>query len=210
MNQIELDVPTLILIAGIGGSGKTTLSRELVKHIKDAYYMDKDIINDAFLLTSNESDKGIKIYALSGPQLPRDEHYNRYVRLQSYRLMLELAKVNLEAGKHPILDGNYTKDIRQGYLNEIVEPFFDGVSYRRKLVFCYAREDTIKERLRQRKLLQRDFDKLKSEEAWRRFLDEQPILPPELTRHYHIKVDTEQSLESNIRNVLAYISTRDE
>ncbi len=205
MDKVYLRAPTLILGVGISGSGKTTLLREVVRYVHDAFYIDKDAINDTFLLTiPNADDIPLKGYRLTGPPILRsDPFYQEHVRFQSYHYMLQLAKANLEAGKHPILEGNYIKEIRMGYLDEIVFPFFEGVHHKTKIVVCHADEETIRSRLMQRNL-PRDADKLESEEAWRKFLEREPILPPELERYEHLKVDTTRASEENVRRTLEY------
>lgn len=206
MNKVELSSPTLILLAGVVASGKTTFSHQLAGHIGDIVPIDKDVINDAFLSTHSEADSGILAYRFSGLIIPRNhEYYHTFVKFQSYHALLALAGDLLKVGKHPLLDGNYVKEIRQGYIDEVVKPFFQGIPHRRKIIFCYADEEVIKKRLVERGFA-RDVDKLEPKDSWRRYLEEQPILPPELERYEHIKVDTTKSTESNIQQVLEYLA----
>lgn len=205
MSKIELEIPTLILVAGVSASGKTTLSRELSRMVYDVAPIDKDTINEAFLATHSESDIGVLVYRFSGATLPRDhKHYRHNVRFQSYNAMLGLAMDLLRVGKHPLLDGNYTKEIRHGYIDEIVIPFFEGIPHRRKLIFCYADEETIRRRLVERGS-SRDKAKLESEETWRIFLEEEPILPPELEGYDHVKIDTTKPLDVNVLLAIEYL-----
>lgn len=207
VNKTELPFPTLILLAGVSASGKTTFSNDLAGHIWDIAPIDKDVVNDAFLSTHSQVDRGIFAYRFSGPTIPRNhEYYHTSVKFQSYHALLALARNLLRVGKHPLLDGNYVKEIRQGYIDEIVTPFFQEIPHRRKIIFCYTDEEIIKKRLVERGYA-RDIDKLESESSWRRYLEEQPILPPELERYNHIKVDTAKSTEFNIRQVLGYLTT---
>lgn len=205
MNKIELGVPTLILLAGVSASGKTTLSRELARNVYDVARIDKDTIAEAFLATHDDSDTGIHAYRFSGPSLPREhEHYQNHVRFQSYHAMLTLARDLLEDGKQPLLDGNYTKEIRHGYIDEIVSSFFEGIPHRRKLIFCHADEETIRRRLMERGS-PRDTAKVGSEEAWRMFLEEEPILPSELEGYDHVKIDTTKPLDENVLLSIEYL-----
>ena len=140
--------------------------------------------------------------------MPRGALYDAHVRLQSYRLMLELAKRNLKSGKHPILEGNYTKEIIGGYIEEIVDPFFkspEGTGYKRKLIFCWADEETIRKRLTERNA-ERDLEKLKSEQSWREFLQKEPILPLELARYDSFPLNTTQPLEQNLPSLINYLT----
>lgn len=206
MNKIQLPLPTLILGAGIAASGKTTFLRELVKYIDDAFLLDKDTLNRAFLLRPTINDSSMESYKLSGQALSKNSaYYQENVQLQSYRALLEIAKDNLEAGKHPILDGCYVKELRKGYLQSIVEPFLEKIQHQTKVIFCYAEEEVIKQRMRERNL-ERDRVKLLSDQSWREFLEEQPILPPELDMINHIKIDTAQPLEERLRIVINYLT----
>jgi len=56
MTTCTLEVPTLVLMCGGAGSGKTTLSDELVKIVENSFYIDKDTINATLRLTVDTSD----------------------------------------------------------------------------------------------------------------------------------------------------------
>ena len=210
MEKIILNSPTLILGAGIAASGKTTFLRELVTYVYDAFLLDKDTIKEAFLLRPAAPQvfgtEPMLNYKLSGPAiLGGSTYYHKNVKLQSYYALLGVAKDNLLLGKHPVLDAPYVKELRNGYLPEIVNPFFEGINYQTKVIFCYAPEEVIKQRMRKRGL-GRDAAKLLSEEAWNHFLKEQPILPSELESIDHIKVDTTLPLEEQITKVILYLN----
>lgn len=209
MEKIRLDTPTLILGAGIAASGKTTFLRELVQYVYDAFLLDKDTVKEAFLLTpimpSVSGTEPILNYQLSGSAISDDGvYYRENVKLQSYRVLLELAKDNLIVGKHPILDAPYVKELRGGYLQRIVAPFFEEIDYQTKVIFCYAPEEVIRRRMQERNLA-RDAAKLVSEESWGRFLEEQPILPLELEPLDHLKLDTTLPLEERLRSAVGYL-----
>lgn len=210
MEKIILDAPTLILGAGIAASGKTNFLRELVQYIYDAFLLDKDTIKEAFLLKPAappvSGTESILNYKLSGSAiLEGSKYYHENVKLQSYRALLELAKDNLSVGKHPILDAPHVKELRNGYLSEIIAPFFEGANLRIKVVFCYAPEEIIKQRMKERGM-KRDNTKLVSEDSWKNFLEEQPILPSELESIDHIKVDTTSPLEEQVTKVIHYLN----
>ncbi len=195
----------MILVAGVSASGKTTLSRELARNIYDIAPIDKDTINEAFLTTHSEEDTGVLVYKFSGPIIPRDhEHYRHSVRFQSYHAMLELARDVLEVGNHPLLDGNYAKEIHLGYIGAIVTPFFQEIPHKRKLIACHADEETIRRRIIERGS-PRDVAKIESEKAWRIFIEEEPFLAPELEEYDHIKIDTTKPLDENALLVIEYL-----
>ena len=204
-NKVTLPEPTLILLAGISATGKTTTGKPVARAIYDTLYVDKDIVNETFLMTPDPADSGIDTYRLSGSKLLRStEHYKRNVGLQSYQLMLELARDNIIDGKHPILDGNYTKEIRRGYIERVVNPFFANVDHRTKLIFCYADEQTIRDRIRKRAALERDTDKM-TDEGWQKLMQEQPILPPELEKYDHVKIDTTRPVAECVQRSIDYL-----
>jgi len=204
MLNLKISMPSVIIIAGIAAVGKSTFSKILVRSIDNCVLLDKDSINESFLSTSNTSGVGSEIYRLTGAKISKtSNYYKTNVRLQSYQCMLRLAKDNLDCGKSVILDGNYVNEIRQGYLETVLFPFFEGIA-KIKLVYVYADERVIKQRMIQRNA-SRDTEKIKSKKAWRLFLKEQPLLPPELEKYEHIKINTDVSLEQNIQIVGKYI-----
>lgn len=209
LEKIKLEIPTLIFGAGIAASGKTTFLREVVKHIYDAFLIDKDTIQEAFLskppLKPVFGAEPISNYALLEQAISKDSgYYHENVNLQSYYALLKIAKDNLTIRKHPILDAPYVRELRGGYLHRIVAPFFEGIDYQTKVIFCYAPEEVIKRRMQERNLA-RDAAKLVSEESWRRFLEEQPILPLELEPIDHLKLDTTLPLEERLHSALDYL-----
>ena len=162
-------------------------------------------------MTVENNDEGMKKYLLRGPKIPRtDDFYHIHNKFQTYHCMLWLAKFNLEMGKNPIADGNYTKEIAGGYLDDVVFPFLADIDCNKKIVFCYADEDEIRRRTIERGV-ERDAEKIISDEAWKDFIKKQPILPSQLGKYDHIKVDTTGQLEyqivmeQNIRSVLDYL-----
>ena len=151
MDKIKLAVPTLIMSVGVSASGKTTFFKELVKLVYDTFLIDKDTINNAFLLKPVINDGSIESYRFSEQVIPKDSnYYHKNVKLQSYHALLKIAKDNLEVGKHPILDAPYVKELRRGYLQEVVNPFFKEINYQTKVIFCYADEEVIRQRMKER------------------------------------------------------------
>lgn len=178
----ELKKPTPIVVCGVPCSGKSTLSRELTKEIYNSFLIDKDIINEAFCGNDRTG-----------------HHYKTNVRNQSYLTILMLAKANLFLGKSPILDVPYIKEIKSCYFENVLIPLL-GVP---KIVLCYANEDVIKKRLTKRGL---EIDKEKLyEDGWKKFLLEEPIMPVEIEKYDHIKIDTEIHVEGNMEKIINYL-----
>jgi len=206
MEKIKLPRPTLILGCGILSTGKSTLYAELIPKIADVCILNKDTINKSFLKTAQDCEELIDSYKLSGPEISlKGDHYREHIWRQSYLCMLGLARDNLLVGKHPLLEGNFTKEIRWGYLEKIVYPFFNEVDCQIKILFCHAPEEVIKERLKKRK----DYrDKFSLEpELWSKLMQDQPPLPPEIEQDSRIlKLDTHaNSLKENVQKSIDYL-----
>lgn len=194
MSSIILPKPTLLLGCGISGSGKSTILKPVVSLVQNAFWVDKDALNQAFM-----GEGGIY-----------DDFYHAHVRDQSYAYMLRLAKDNVELGNRPVVEGNYNKEIQSGYLDDVVFPMFDGCAV--KLVYCWAPEDVIRERLIRRvseadeAVRASDLPKLESDTAWAQYIQKQPPLPPELEKYAHVKIDTTKPVEVCVQEVIAYLT----
>lgn len=168
-----------IIVCGVPCSGKTTISNEISKYVENSFIIDKDDINQAFC-SDHES-----------------EHYKKHVRHQSYKAALLLAKRNLVLGKTPILDIPYVKEIVSGYFDKELIPLLGEP----KIILCYIEEQKLKQRIIERNA-ERDMKKLAN---WNEFLEEEPIIPKEIEKYNHIKIDTSKSLEENIKEILDYL-----
>ncbi len=206
----SLDKPTVILVAGTAGVGKTTLARVLVSELTDSLLIDKDTVNEAFLRRHSTGVPGSGLqgagsYSLGGGSWDRDsDRYHRGVRFQSYLCLLRLAEDNVRLGKSPVLDGNYHKEISNGYLREILLPHFSQIAVPVKIVFCHASADIIAKRLVERNH-PRDRDKIGSSKAWSRFLGENPVIPPELEGYAHVKADMEKPLSEILPGIIRFL-----
>jgi len=208
MEKIRLNHPTLVLWAGVAAVGKTTLLDQVIENVEDAFIIEKDVIADSFLTTHHDSEKeGVSLYKLSGPLIHRpSSHYNAHIKFQHYRCMLALARHNLERGKHPIIDGNFSNLIPMRYLEEVIDPFFAETEHTRKIVYCHAPEEVIKKRMEKRGE-SRDKQFYETQEAWERYIKERPIVPKELEHYDHLKVDTSETPCLNARRVLDYLQS---
>ena len=204
MKKIELPSPTLVLVAGVSSTGKSTLIGDVVPSVQNSFWIEKDLINYAFLRTSDASKTGVGAYKMDGPEIPRfGPHYDAFVRRQTYDLMLKLAMANLELGKHPFLEAAYGKEIQMEYIDKIVGEFFSEVSHNLKIILCYADPAVIHQRIRDEQA-PHDADKT----TWEQFqetLRRDPIFPSELERHDHVEIDTARPREFNTSKVLEYL-----
>ena len=145
-------IPCLILICGIGGSGKTTIAKELSKQIKNSIYIDKDILQDPFTKS-------------------RCNHIYESIREKTYEGIYNLSIINLLLGKDVIIDAPHVKQMQDEIWKEKIKNIAKKGRSRIKVVWCYASENEVKRRLRKRGL-KRDLNKLKN---WKEFLKSEPI-----------------------------------
>jgi len=210
--RFTLAEPTLILGVGISGSGKSTMLKPLAEMLSDAVFIEKDLVNDIFLRTYDRTGprEDMLRYA-EYHRVPRDNPKNTYYRdhvlFQSYAFMLEYAKQLLSMGKHPILEGNYIKEIRWGYIEQVLRPQLEGANYKLKLLLTHSPADIIRQRLIAR-AAERDRIKLSNDEEWKKLIAEQPPIPPEIEKYPHIKVDTTGPLtEQRLFDVIAFLAS---
>jgi hypothetical protein len=206
MERIFLNEPTLMFGCGAASVGKSTFFRELIKYVDDAFIVEKDVIVEAFLATrSRNDDKGLEAYRLMGePNSFYSDYYGMNVKFQTGRALLNIAKANLVLGKHPMLDYNWVREIKNGYFDQIVEPYFSEISHRRKMIFCHVDPDVLRPRMIAR-ASPRDVPKLLNDESWNQFVTEQLAIPIELEKYDHIKVDTGRQPIENVQPVLDYL-----
>jgi predicted kinase len=203
--KVTLKKPTLIIGAGISATGKTMHLLRLAKIINNSFWIDKDTIEDTFLTRMDNKSKDITRYLSNLGVLPRKRSYHlKNVELQSYLLMLKEAKNNLLLGKHPIIDGNYIKELKAGYYEKVFLPFFDKIDCNIKIIYFHAPENVIKQRIIERRE-ERDKDKLASENAWKSFLENEPIIIKNIEKLNHIKIDSTKKIDDNIRSIIKFL-----
>lgn len=178
--RIVLERPTLILIMGIAGTGKTTLARRLLTRVSAAY-LDKDTLADAFF--------------------PETIDAARYVELRPalYRALYTIAEENLRAGNSVVLDAPHVKQVQIGgwrrWLKDLVARADAGLA----VIRCGCNGMTIRRRLVERGEA-RDLWKL---ENWEEFVRHEPPLVP--IPFDHLELDTEDDLDANVERAFAYV-----
>ncbi len=204
--RFDLPSPTLIIGAGIGGVGKSTFFRPLARAINDAVYIDKDTLSYSYLWSTRageRTDMGRYIpkdriaVSYSDHSNPHNRYYGTHVCLQTYHCMLMIARQLLSLGKHPILDGNYIKEIRWGYIEQVLVPQLADVGFNLKIILVHAPQDVVRQRLRVRGA-EHDKFKVSSDAEWQKLIEEQPPVPPEIELYPHIKVDSTRPLSVDV------------
>lgn len=173
----------ILISTGLAGTGKTTLLKQLNQKIENSVYLDKDVINQSLL-------QGRPYFS---------DYYNQYVRDQSYQLLLDLARLNLENGnKVVILDGYFGNKLDK-------EPFISFLQdslYEVKILYCECPFEINKNRLIARGDV-RDKDKLSTYETY---------YPKEIEAHHktldalpHLTLHTELDSDENLEKLIDYL-----
>ncbi len=154
--------PRIIFSSGIMATGKSTTLKALAQLIDNAFYMDRDDINQANLhvgITPNDKLLPFEEYVAHadifpghirevetpfGNMMQVDPHnafYRRHMRDQSYLIQAYLAHTNLACGKVPIIDCITMRQISDGTLRKFADhPFFKSYP-KYHLHFCADEED---------------------------------------------------------------------
>jgi predicted kinase len=172
--------PCLILIMGVAGSGKSTLSREILRHVR-AVYLDNNHIADVFFP-----------YTRNGP---------RYEKLRRgfYRALYTIAEENLKLGNSVLLDVPHIKEVQKARWRTFIRGLARRTKAKMAVVRCRCSEKTLRTRIKARGE-PRDIWKLGN---WEKFLKKQPI---DVSIPFpHLDIDTEKSSAKNIHTAIRYI-----
>jgi len=172
--------PLLVLVMGVAGTGKTTLSREVVRRTR-VVYLANDFIADAFFPDTRRG--------------PRHDD----LRPRVYTALYTIAAENLKLGNSVLLDVPHVKEAQTGSWPKAIRHLAGESGAELVVLKCRCSEAALSKRLRERGEA-RDRWKL---ENWKRFLEEEPIdfeVP-----FPHLLLDTERDAESNIDRPVRYI-----
>jgi predicted kinase len=168
---------------GLAGSGKTTLSREILRR-SCAVYLDNNHIADAFF-----------------PYTRRGGAYER-LRPEFYKVLYAITEENLKLGNSVLLDVPHVKEVQTRRWRGLIRRLVKKARADLVVIHCFCSEQTLRRRIQSRSEA-RDRWKL---EHWNEFLAEQPIdvrVPFD-----HIDIDTELDLQTNVRAAVRYIRRR--
>jgi predicted kinase len=170
----------LILVIGVAGSGKTTLSKQLIRRISTTY-LDNNHIADAFFPTTRNGAK--------------------YTRLRPYfyKALYRITEENLNLGNSVLLDVPHVKELQLPSWRQSIIRLVKKSKAKMTVIKCGCSESVLKDRLRRRGE-KRDLWKLNH---WEAFLRQQPIdvrVPFD-----HLTLNTEEDLSANVRAAVHYI-----
>ena len=173
---------TLVLLAGVAGSGKSTIARGLLDYLH-AVYLDNNFIADAFF-----------------PNTRRGLEYRR-LRPRMYRALYRITGENLSVGNSVLLDAPHVRQSRSALWYHSMLSLTRGAAAELVMIRCVASEPEIRRRLEARGV-PRDRWKLQN---WETHVRSQPVaraLP-----HAHLNLLTERSIEETVQEALRYILT---
>lgn len=145
--------PTILLITGISGCGKSTVAKHLIKHyLHDYFFLDKDTL---YVPLSGEM-----MHIINGDRLDRDSpEYLLYCRDHEYNSMIDCAKENALLGKNTLLCAPFGKEMTDRSQYEILKHDIESVA-NLKTVWIQAHVDITKQNIIKRA---HAFDKYKLE-----------------------------------------------
>jgi predicted kinase len=147
-----LNPPAMILMMGVAGVGKSTLSRTLLSRIS-ATYLDNNFVADAFSAASRT-----------------DPEYRRN-RPRVYGALYRIAEENLRVGNSVLLDVPHILQAQDPDWCDYIAKLATGCGARLVVFRCSCSEKTLRDRL-ERRNEERDRWKL---EHWDEFLQSQPL-----------------------------------
>ncbi len=165
---------------GVAASGKSTLSRNILRRIR-AVYLDNNHIADAFFPNTRNGKK------------------YKQLRPSFYNALYKIAEENLRCGNSVLLDVPHTKDVQTNEWPALIKKLARRTKATLVTIRCVCSEQVLHTRISGRGEL-RDGWKLRH---WRQFLAQEPIHVPVPFRH--LDVDTERSLPHNVNTAISYI-----
>ena len=155
----------MVLVVGIGASGKTTLARQIAKKMKFQFVDSEQIkerVGDRTLVTSKPSSR----------------------RVESYKKIYEEMFKALERGQSVVTDAPHIVEMPQkGFLQNLQQQLIErGIDAEIKIVWLKANKKTLRKTMSRRR---RDSDKYKLEN-WREF--EESELNVFKVQHPHLAI----------------------
>jgi predicted kinase len=164
LNKFNIKNPTLCMVVGVAGSGKTVLAHHLAKSLHNSAFLSKDLIQDCF--TKTERVNG-KTYSM--------------VRGPTFNILLNFADMQLSHGKIPIIEGPFSRNFRLKDEYQDWPSHFRRIAEKHNARFAIIRckapsKQELKKRIKQRSYPW-DKSKLDNWEQWVKFEPENFPIP---------------------------------
>jgi len=220
--------PCLVIATGISCTGKSTVLSEFARIVQNSFIIEKDLVNQGILHVHKSDDTRLLAFKdyVNGDNVfpdnartvktpfgemtqvdPKNGFYGRHARDQGYIVAADLARLNMDLGKVPIIDCLVTRQIQDGTLRRFIgQPLLSG--YPKYLVHFIADEEECYQRHIERAQRDasaqiRDKEKITSREAFHKFVTEQqPMLPRELQHYNHLLINTSKGNPRECANTL--------
>jgi predicted kinase len=187
----------LIIVAGVAGSGKSYIGKEIAKRLDNCLYLDKDtqtrFLVDKFLkyLGHDETDR-------------ESQEYLQTIRPLEYKCLLKQGLENLELGKDCILSAPFIKEIsEEDYFQNLSDEleFEDGML---KLIWIYTDEESARKRIIDRNA-KRDENKINN---WNDYVKNVNHNKPDLDMDIFIidnRLESEEDILSQLDKAIKFI-----
>ena len=150
---------TLCLVVGVPASGKTSVAQELVRNIRDASYISKDMIQSCF--TTKERVTGQIYSTIQGP---------------TFDILVSYAGTQLKLGKNPVVDAPFSvNNWRRDKYSDWITPFKNVArEHDAHLLIIRCMPPDLTELKRRVESRHYEWDKWKLEH-WNEFLKQEPV-----------------------------------
>ena len=170
--------PLLIIGIGLAGTGKSIILKEVASKFVNLFYIDKDDIHNSFILDKNLEKRENK------------EFYDKFIRLQGYKAMFEIAKQHLIIGKNVILDGYLIDKLNTSWFEQLLKNLED-TPHQKKFIYFYCDKDLIFDRLKKRNYW-RDKNKLKDKNSFFKYYEKDSKHVQDF--NFDLKLDTSKNI----------------
>lgn len=187
----------MIIVAGVAGSGKSYIGKEIAKKLDNCVYLDKDtqtrFLVDKFLecLGHDETDR-------------ESQEYLKNIRPLEYECLIKQGLENLELNKDCILSAPFIKEINEENYFQDLNDELEFEEAKLKLVWVYTDEESARKRIIDRNA-KRDENKINN---WNEYIKNVQHNKPSLDIDIFIidnRLEPEEDIFSQINNAIKFI-----